>query len=180
MVRPTSKGDQVILITHNGQGIRFKESDARPMGRASMGVRGIRLKGEDEVVSMDIIRDEDDSKLLVIMENGLSKTTPVSAYRFQARGGSGVKTAKLTAKTGKVVGGRIIHSDMKGDLVLISRKGQMIRLPLDQVPTTGRATQGVYVMRLKHKGDMVASLSLIITDTVEDDKQVLPLDSKQK
>jgi len=179
-VRPTSKGDQVILITHNGQGIRFKESDARPMGRASMGVRGIRLKGEDEVVSMDIIRDEDDSKLLVIMENGLSKTTPVSAYRFQARGGSGVKTAKLTAKTGKVVGGRIIHSDMKGDLVLISRKGQMIRLPLDQVPTTGRATQGVYVMRLKHKGDMVASLSLIITDTVEDDKQVLPLDSKQK
>ena len=178
-VKPTSEGNQVVLITRNGQCIRFKESDARPMGRASMGVRGIRLKGNDEVVSMDIVRDEDNSRLLVIMENGLSKSSHIKDYRFQARGGSGVKTAKITPKTGKVVGARIIHKTMKGDLVLISKKGQMIRLPLDQIPTSGRATQGVYVMRLKNEGDAVASLSLIVEE-VDDQRQELPLEEKKE
>jgi DNA gyrase subunit A len=162
-VHPTSPGNQVIIATRNGQCIRFKEEDVRSMGRASTGVRGIRLKGEDKVVAMDVIKDEEISRLLVVMENGLGKTTPVKAYRFQSRGGSGVKTAQITAKTGKIIGARIIHQDMKGDLILISKHGQMIRLPLEQLPTTGRATQGVYVMRL-NANDKTASLSLLIEE----------------
>ena len=172
-VKPTSAGNQVMLFTQNGQGIRFKESDVRSMGRASMGVRGIRLKGDDIVIGMDVIKDEDGSRLLVVMSNGLSKTTKVNEYRFQTRGGSGVKTAQITTKTGKVIGGRIIHADMKGDLILMSKKGQMIRLPLTQVPTSGRATQGVYVMRMKKGADTVASLSLILEEN--DGSQELPL-----
>ena len=175
-VRPTSASDQVIIVTRNGQCIRFKESDVRPMGRPSMGVRGIKLKGEnDEVVAMDVIKDEEISRLLVVMENGLGKTTQVKQYRFQGRGGSGVKTAQITPKTGKVIGARIIHQHIKGDLILISKHGQMIRLPLNQLPTTGRATQGVYVMRLKNN-DKVASLSLLIEENkIEEKKEELPL-----
>jgi DNA gyrase subunit A len=180
-VRPTSTGEQVIIATRNGQCIRFKESDVRPMGRPSMGVRGIRLKGDnDNVVAMDVIKDEENSRFLVVMENGLGKTTHVVQYRFQGRGGSGVKTAQITNKTGKVIGARLLVKDMKGDLILISKHGQMIRLPLDQLPTTGRATQGVYVMRLK-SGDKVASLSLLIEDNnKEEPKQELPLKKSNK
>ena len=166
-VKPTSSGQQVMLVTRNGQGIRFKEDDVRPMGRPSMGVRGIKLKEDDEVVGMGVISDESNSKLMVVMENGLGKSTTVTNYRFQSRGGSGVKTARLTTKTGKVVGGRVIDNEMQGDLVLISKHGQMIRLPLDQIPSIGRATQGVYVMRLKAK-DLVASLSLILIKQITD------------
>lgn len=175
-VRPTSASDQVLIITHNGQAIRFKQEDVRSMGRASTGVRGIRLKGDDQVVGMEVVTNEESSRLLVVMENGLSKTTKVEQYRFQGRGGSGVKTANVTQKTGKVVGARVLDSTMTGDLILISSQGQMIRLPMDQVPTSGRATQGVYVMRMKDS-DKVASLSLILDDepSAEADKQELPL-----
>jgi len=162
-VRPCSEGDQVIIITRNGKCIRFKQSDVRSMGRASQGVRGIRLKGDDAVVAMEVMASEEGRRVLVVMENGLSKTTKVANYRFQGRGGSGVKTASITTKTGKVVGARVINDGMVGDLILISKSGQMIRLPLKQIPTSGRATQGVYVMRLK-KADRVASLSLIIEE----------------
>ncbi|MFH0838154.1 MAG: DNA gyrase subunit A [Patescibacteria group bacterium] len=174
-VRPTLEGDQVVIITRNGQAIRFKQGDVRSMGRASQGVRGIRLKGEDQVVGMEVVRNEEASRVLVVMENGLSKTTKVTEYRFQTRGGSGVKTANVTQKTGKVVGARVLDSTMSGDLILISSHGQMIRLPMKQVPTSGRATQGVYVMRL-NAGDKVASLSLILDDNQTDTgKQELPL-----
>jgi len=178
-VRPTSSGDQVIIATKNGQCIRFKEEDVRPMGRPSMGVRGIRLKTDDQVVAMDVIKNEEISRLLVVMENGLGKTTPVKAYRFQGRGGSGVKTAQITTKTGKVIGARIIHQEMKGDLILISKHGQMIRLPLDQLPTTGRATQGVYVMRL-NANDKTASLSLLIEENNTKEKEESPSKKSNK
>ncbi len=176
-VRPASAGDQVIIVTRNGQCIRFKQEDVRPMGRASTGVRGIRLKADDQVVGMEISKDEEKSRVLVVMENGLSKSTFVKDYRFQGRGGSGVKTASITKKTGKVIGARVLSTTMKGDLVLISKAGQMIRLPMDQVPTSGRATQGVYVMRLK-ASDRVASMSLILEEDEagEADKQSLPLE----
>lgn len=177
-VHPTCDGDQVLIVTRNGQCIRFKQEDVRAMGRASTGVRGIRLKSDDQVVGMDIVKNEDTSRLLVVMENGLSKTTNVKEYRFQGRGGSGVKTASITQKTGKVVGARVLDSEMKGDLILVSKAGQMIRLPMEQVPTSGRATQGVYVMRMK-AGDQVASLSLILEETEgcePSDKQSLPIE----
>ena len=175
-VRPTSEGDQIVIVTRNGQAIRFKQDDVRPMGRASQGVRGIKLKGDDQVVGMEVVKNEEASRVLVVMENGLSKTTQVKEYRFQGRGGSGVKTANVTQKTGKVIGARVLDSTMNGDLILISSHGQMIRLPMKQVPTSGRATQGVYVMRL-NDGDKVASLSLILDDEplAETGKQELPL-----
>ena len=174
-VKPSADGNQIVLVTKEGKCIRFKQEDVRPMGRNSMGVRGIRLKGDDHVVQMDVITDEEISRLLVVMENGLSKGTKITNYRFQGRGGTGVKTATLTAKTGKIVGARILTTNTVGDLIIISHKGQMIRLPLNEIPSIGRATQGVYVMRMKGK-DKVASISLIIEDEKkEEDKQELPL-----
>ena len=176
-VKPTSEGDQVILVTREGKCIRFKQSDVRSMGRNSMGVRGIRLKGDDKVVQMDVVKDEEISRLLVVMENGLSKSTKVGKYRFQNRGGTGVKTASITSRTGKLIGARILEDGMDGDMIIISRDGQMIRLPLKEIPTSGRATQGVYVMRLKGE-DKVASISLIVEEKKEEEKAVkqeLPL-----
>lgn len=175
-VKPTKEGDQAVLVTREGKCIRFKQEDVRSMGRSSMGVRGIRLKGGDIVVQMDVINDEETSKLLVVMENGLSKSTKVANYRFQARGGTGVKTATLTPRTGKIVGARILQDGMIGDLIVISKEGQMIRLPLNEIPTSGRATQGVYIMRMKDK-DKVASISLIVEDEQQkpEDDQQLPL-----
>ncbi|MFH1012673.1 MAG: DNA gyrase subunit A, partial [Candidatus Peregrinibacteria bacterium] len=175
-VKSTSAGNQVVLVSSQGKCIRFKESDVRPMGRPSMGVRGMRLKEGDHIVQMDVIKNEMSSRLLVVMENGLSKSTPVTSYRFQGRGGTGVKTAQITPKTGKIVGARIIDAEMQGDLILISRHGQMIRLALKQIPSIGRATQGVYVMRTK-EGDKVASLSLIIDEeaSTSSTPQELPL-----
>lgn len=175
-VRMTSAGDQVVLVSREGKCIRFQEDDVRFMGRPSMGVRGIRLKGNDEVVQMDVVRDAAEAKLLVVMENGLSKSTKLTEYRFQSRGGSGVKTATLTTKTGKVVGARVVEPGMEGDLVVISKNGQMIRLPMKQIPSIGRATQGVYVMRM-NQGDKVASISLILNEEKVSDvvTQELPL-----
>ena len=170
-VKPTKEGDQVVLVTREGKCIRFKEGDVRPMGRNSMGVRGVRLKGDDHVVQMDVVRDEESSRLLVVMENGLSKSTKITNYRFQNRGGTGVKTATLTSRTGKVVGARILENDMMGDLIIISRGGQMIRLPLNEIPSIGRATQGVYVMRLKDS-DKVASISLIVEEKKSEEQKL--------
>ncbi len=173
-VRPTREGDQIVLVTREGKCIRFKQGDVRSMGRNSMGVRGIRLKGDDRVVQMDVVKDEENSRLLVVMENGLGKSTKVSKYRFQNRGGTGVKTATLTKRTGKLVGAQVLEEGMEGDLILVSRMGQMIRLPLKDIPTSGRATQGVYVMRLKDN-DKVASISLIVDKKKGGDEQKLPL-----
>jgi DNA gyrase subunit A len=158
-VMPCSKGQQVMLVTHEGKGIRFKEEDVRPMGRASQGVRGIRLKGSDRVVDMSLAIDPDKQRIMVVMENGMGKSTPVGEYRLQSRGGTGVKTANVTAKTGRVVGAKILDG-FDGDLIIISSKGQTIRFRTSDIPTQGRATQGVYLMRLA-PDDRVASISLI-------------------
>lgn len=159
-VKETSKHNEVIIVTREGKCIRFNEEDARPMGRASIGVRGMKLKGEDEVVEMDVVKDPEATELLVVMANGLGKMTQISNYRFQGRGGSGVKTASLTAKTGKIIGAKVISPDLDADLVMISKSGQIIRLHSSQIPSRGRATQGVYLMRMK-PNDKVASISLV-------------------
>jgi len=159
-VKETSPSNEVILVSHEGKGIRFNEDDARPMGRPSIGVRGMKLKGNDEVVEMDVVKDPNIAELLVIMENGLGKMTTVQEYRFQARGGSGVKTANITAKTGKIVGAKILDQNSDADLVIISKAGQVIRLHSKQIPSQGRTTQGVYLMRMR-PNDKVASISLI-------------------
>ncbi|MFA6305879.1 MAG: DNA gyrase subunit A [Candidatus Gracilibacteria bacterium] len=159
-VKETSKGDEIIIVTKNGKSIRFHEEDARPMGRASIGVRGIKIKTDDEVVEMNVIKDKENSKLLVVMENGLGKMTSVKDYRTQTRGGTGVKTANITAKTGKVIGAKILDKDLDADLIIASKVGQIIRLNIKNIPSQGRATQGVYLMRM-HENDKVASISLI-------------------
>lgn len=163
-VKEVSKGDEIVLVTKEGKCIRFKEDEARPLGRPSIGVRGIRVKSNDCVVEMAAIKDPETSELLVVTSNGLGKMTKIGDYRLQARGGSGVKTANVTTKTGKIIGAKIITKDMDADLVIMSKVGQVIRLNIKNIPSLGRATQGVYLMRL-HKEDHVASVSLM--DNIE-------------
>lgn len=159
-VRQISTGNEVMIVTKEGKCIRFVESDVRPMGRPSIGVRGIRVKGGDHVVQMDVVPNPETTELLVVMENGLGKMTKVANYRFQGRGGSGVKTANVTEKTGKVIGAKTIEKGMDADLIIMSKSGQTIRMHAGSIPSQGRATQGVYLMRLR-PNDKVASLSLV-------------------
>jgi DNA gyrase subunit A len=166
-VREVNKDQEAVIITRNGKSIRFKESDVRAMGRASMGVRGILLKDQDRVVEMDIIQNSKTSELLVVMENGLGKSTNMEEYRLQNRGGSGVKTANITERTGHIVGARVVNDDTNEDLLLISKSGQVIRLNIRQIPSKGRATQGVYLMRLD-ENDKVASMSTLYAETPEE------------
>src|SRR3989338_7572880 len=156
------------MVSKNGKGIRFNEANVRPMGRASIGVRGMRLKSGDQVVEMDIIKDPENAELLVVMENGLGKMTATKNYRFQSRGGTGVKTANITAKTGKIIGAKVLYKSTDADLIIISKIGQVIRLHSKNIPSQGRATQGVYLMRMK-PNDKVASISLI--DKIEETLQ---------
>ncbi|MDI6883112.1 MAG: DNA gyrase subunit A [Patescibacteria group bacterium] len=155
-----NEGDEIVLVTKNGKSIRFKEKDLRAMGRGTVGVRGIRLSGDDEVIGMDIIKVQSSkfkvkNYLLVVMEQGYGKRTKVGEYRLQKRGGSGIKTAKINQKTGKVVFFKLVSEGEK-DLIVISEKGQVIRSALGSISIRGRATSGVKVMKLD-KGDKVAS-----------------------
>ncbi|MFH0770916.1 MAG: DNA gyrase subunit A [Candidatus Peregrinibacteria bacterium] len=159
----TNGKNEIFILTKKGKAIRFPEGDVRPMGRAAAGVRGIRLGAGDKVIEAAVIEDPKTSKLLVVMENGLGKMTPVEEYRFQGRGGTGVKAAQLTAKTGDVVGGCVLKQGEEGDLFCLSKQGQAIRMRLSDIPSRGRATQGVIVMRLNAK-DKVATMSVVMED----------------
>jgi len=158
----TTGEDDIILATKNGISIRFKEKDIRPMGRAAAGVKGIRLKKGDEVIGMDVIKKTSPVKqhFLIVMENGYGKRTDVGQYKTQGRGGSGIKTAKITSKTGPVILSSVIDDPSSNkeeeDLIVISRKGQVIRTSVKSISLLGRATQGVRIMRLE-EGDKVAS-----------------------
>lgn len=162
-VKATSGQDEIILVTSLGQAIRFKEKDVRAMGRAAAGVRGIRLKGKDEIVGMDVITNQrsktKDQKLLIVTENGFGKKTALKFYKIQRRGGSGIKTAKITSKNGRIVFAKILDEGIE-ELIVISRKGQVIRVETKTISEQGRATQGVRVMRLR-VGDKVASVAYI-------------------
>ena len=166
-VKPTSGENDIMLITKKGQSIRFSETQVRSMGRSARGVRGIRLHKGDEVISTEVIRNTGD-RLLTIAENGLGKRTRLNAYKTQNRGGSGIKTTQITAKTGDLVSARVV-GEGRIDLLLISEKAQVIRLPLRQVPTLGRATQGVYLMRL-NKGDRVSAVTFLEKEETEEEK----------
>lgn len=159
----TTGKDDIFILTKKGMAIRFPEGDVRQMGRPAAGVRGIKLKGNDIVVEAAVVQNPDKSNLLVVMENGLGKMTPVTEYRFQGRGGSGVKAAQLTAKTGDIIGACVVEEGEDGDVLCISKQGQTIRMSLKDIPSRGRATQGVIVMRLD-AGDKVASMSFIRFD----------------
>ncbi len=177
-VGKTTGEDEIILVTKKGQGIKFKEKDLRPMGRATAGVKGIRLKKGDNVIGMEVVRksqrqsklgkgqvpagdqkSEQKEYLLIVSENGYGKRTLVKEFRVQGRGGSGVKAANVTSKTGELVYSNVLAGDEE-DLIVISQKGTVIRSKISLIPVISRATQGVKIMRLD-AGDKVASAACI-------------------
>ena len=164
-VKPSTGSDEIILVTALGQAIKFKEKNVRSMGRAATGVRGIRLKNKDVVVGMEIVDPSLVAKnlldLLVVAENGFGKRTNLKNYKVQGRGGSGIKTAKVTSKTGKIISAQVASSKDERDLIIISKFGQVIRLPFKSVSISGRATQGVRLMRFKEAEDRAASVTFI-------------------
>jgi DNA gyrase subunit A len=163
-VRPSTGKDTIMIATYEGQAIRFSEEDVRQMGRTASGVRGIRLHGKDYVVGMDVIDSKNKTvEFLTIGENGLGKLTSIDDYKIQGRGGSGIKTAKVTDKTGGIIHGSAVEMSKvkEKDLILMSSQGQVIRLPFSSIPSSGRATQGVRLMRFKAEGDKVVSVTLI-------------------
>jgi DNA gyrase subunit A len=173
-VRATSGKDDIVLTTSNAMSIRFSESEVRPMGRTASGVRGIKVKGGDVVTGMDIIAEADlnaDLYLLIATANGYGKRTHIREYKAQKRGGIGVKTGKVTDKTGKVVTARLVTKDDKRDMLIVSSAGQVIRIKTTSVSMLGRATQGVRIMRFKKAGDSVATLTLVgeeVEKTIEE------------
>ncbi len=154
------KGDDIILTTSKGQAIRFKESDAREMGRTAGGVRGMKLRKDDFIVGADVVKkDADTPTLLVMSENGYGKRTALKEYKVQKRGGSGIKTAKVTPKIGAIIVAKVVTPALE-ELVAISKRSQVIRITMKDVPTLGRDTQGVRIMKLR-EGDSIASLTCL-------------------
>jgi len=153
------EGDTVSIVTAKGQSIRFEAEDVREMGRTAGGVRGISVKKGDRVVSAEVIfAAAKDASLLVIMSKGYGKRTKMSEYKIQGRGGSGVKTAAVTPKTGEIIGAKVVVGNLaEEELAVISKKGQVIRTSVAEISVLGRATQGVRIMRL-YPGDSIASM----------------------
>lgn len=160
-VLSSSGKDQIFLVTSDGNAIRFKENDVRPMGRGASGVIGIRLEKGAKVVGADVVPSgvEKGLQLLVVMENGYGKRSDLRSYKVQNRGGRGIMTAKITPKTGKVVSAHVTSEENK-ELVAVSRKGQVIRTQIEEISILGRATQGVRVMKLE-AGDGLASVAMV-------------------
>jgi DNA gyrase subunit A len=156
-VRITEGAFDILIGTRNGWAIRFREENVRPMGRTARGVRGIRLReGEDkdQVVGMAVVPREEPATLLTVCERGYGKRTPTSDYPTKNRGGKGVITIKTTERNGKVVSLRLVSDD--DDLMLITDGGKLIRMPVDGIPTIGRNTQGVRLIRLESEEKVVA------------------------
>ena len=163
-VQVTSGGDEIVLASRGGMAIRFNEEDVRPMGRTAGGVRGLKLKGDDIVIGMVVVRP--DSRLLVVSENGLGKRTKVDEYRLQKRGGSGVINIKTSAKTGQVVAVKAVQDDEQ--LMVITRKGVVNRQNVAEISLIGRATQGVKLVNLD-EGDTVVDVARVVVEEEEED-----------
>ncbi len=166
-VRLSSGADDVVLVTKKGKIISFKEDQVRPTGRSSQGVRGIKIGNDDQVVSMDIVAGGDrDAELLVVAENGLGKRTIVSAVRNQNRGGQGVKIQNLSAKTGDLAFSSVIPKNST-EVIITSKKGQVVKIPLESVPVLSRNAQGVILMRFTDKEETVSSATLVTEEEAE-------------
>ena len=164
-IKQTDGRSDVIISTSAGQAVRFNEEECRPMGRAARGVRGVRLRPNDSVVGMDVVTSADQT-LLVLSANGYGKITKVANFPSHKRGGVGIKAATVTAKTGPIVTVQTLESDAV-EAIIISQGGQTIRVGLGDIPTLGRTTQGVRVMRLSDD-DSVSSIG-IMRDSGEDE-----------
>jgi DNA gyrase subunit A len=170
-IRMTSGDNEVVISTSQGQAIRFHEKDARPMGRVSRGVRGIRLRSDDHVIGMDIV--EEGSSIFVISKYGYGKQTKVSQFTPHARGGVGIRSAVVNSKTGELVGVKTLGDNDDQEVIIISKSGQTIRLGIKSIPALGRATQGVRIMRL-NDSDEVVSLALVDkSEEPEDEDEVV-------
>jgi DNA gyrase subunit A len=156
-VRLSNGNDDVLMVSRLGQAVRFNERDVRSMGRPASGVAGMKLRGDDEVIEVDIAAD--DADLLVVTENGWGKRTRVSDYPVKGRGTMGVKTVQLTEAKGRLAGARIVRDGYQ--VMLISNAGTVIRIPVEGIKRSGRATQGVIVMRLR-EGEQVSSLAPVV------------------
>jgi DNA gyrase subunit A len=157
-VKPTTGESEIILVTQEAKSIHFKESDVRETGRSSQGVRGIRLKETDLVISMDVVRKKEEF-MLTISENGFGKITQLEQFTLQNRGGSGIFAAKVNKKTGNLIIARILDHPHK-ELLILSSKGQAVRIPTDELPSRNRQTSGVTLMRIKD-GDKVTAATII-------------------
>jgi DNA gyrase subunit A len=154
----TDGNKRIFIATHNGFAIRFDEKNARPMGRATRGTRGIDLRKDDFVVSLCAVSADDSEKMLSVSERGYGKQTPISTYRLQSRGGKGVINMKTTDKTGKVVA--VFPVDVDSEIMIITQQAKLIRLEADAIRKTGRSAQGVRLIKTD-EGDMVTSASLV-------------------
>jgi DNA gyrase subunit A len=162
----SSGNDDILMVSRKGQAIRFHEGEARPMGRATGGVRGMSLRKDDEVIALNVA--ENDADLLVVTENGYGKRTRIDEYPRKGRGGLGVKTVQLTEAKGQLAGARVVREGYQ--VMLISTYGTVIRMPVEGIRRAGRATQGVIVMRLRGDDERVSSLAPVVEseDTSEE------------
>jgi DNA gyrase subunit A len=156
----TGKEDDIFLFTRDGKCIRFNEGQVRPMGRNTMGVRGISIGKEDKVIQMDLIPKSSKPFILTIMQNGYGKKTSTEQFPKQGRGGKGVKVAEVTSKTGKIASTQVISEKAK-ELIVTSKKGQIVKMDIKDIPALSRSTQGVILMRFSKEADTVASATCI-------------------
>lgn len=156
----TSGDNDILMFTRNGKAIRYSETEVRPLGRGTMGVRGIKLVGDDVVVGMDVINKKDNPDLLTVMEKGLGKRTSVDQFRGQTRGGQGVKIANVTDKTGKIAFSQVVPPECN-EAIITSKRGQVVRLVINTIPRLSRDTQGVILMRFSNPSDSVASATCV-------------------
>ena len=177
-VQETTGNDHVILVTRDAKGIRFPEANVRPMGRATSGMKGMTLDNDDEVISMDVFpatakKPKDKRKkffrrILTVSEKGIGKATPVRLFPIQKRAGKGVKAAVVNDKTGKLAAAGLVTHKVE-QIIITSNSGQIIKLPLKNIPSMGRSTQGVILMRFSKKSDEVAAMvPLEVIEEVEE------------
>ena len=174
-VKGTTGSNDIIISTSAGQAVRFNEDQVRAMGRSARGVRGMRLRPKDEIVGMDVVTDPS-QKLLAISANGYGKATAVSNFPVHKRGGVGIKVASVTAKTGPIVAVHTLDPAAK-EVIMMSTKGQAIRVAMKEIPTLGRATQGVRIMRMS-EGDTVASIGIVLPE--EETEEETPVEKATK
>ena len=168
-VRLTNGHNEILMANRNGRAVRFNEDQIRSMGRVATGVIGMRLdEGDDEVVGMVCVNDPQTETIMVVSENGYGKRTDIEDYRKTARGTKGVKTLAITEKTGRLVAIKVVTDE--NDLMIINKSGILIRLKVADVRTMGRATQGVRLINLTKKNDVIASVCKVATSQDDEDE----------
>lgn len=161
-VRVTDGTDNILMVSRGGKAIQFAETDVRVMGRAAAGVRGMKIANTDSLIE-GCVAGKDAKYVFTVSENGMGKISSLEDYREQGRGGSGVKVGATTEKTGQIIGAFTLNESQKseGSVILISKDGQTVRVPLADVRITGRTTQGVILAKLKNSHDAFTSATVV-------------------